>query len=223
LVNTRQNHRPGLLTPPVAGVYPFLSSRSSTSYTPWAGRARYCLRFWRAFSLPRSVFGPVLKPPCNRHRPFARALHRQGVPRRVRASQGCFFLPGIASLTRNPEFSERVQGIAPAPNPLQCASSSLSQVRSQCQRVWIRPSVPPRCALLTEPLNARGGGTNRFAGYEPGFVPKKPSRMPSPGGLVRIPTEPRDARYITSYTSYTSYKSACCALPESRAQPRINP
>src|SRR5918997_3037380 len=108
-----QNHRSGLLTPPVAGVYPFLSSRSSTSYTPWEGRARYCLRFWKAFILPRSVFGPVLNPPCKWHRPFARALHRQGVPRRVRAPQSCFFLPGIASLARKSECSEIIQGIGP--------------------------------------------------------------------------------------------------------------
>src|SRR5918999_2196691 len=103
-----QNHRSGLLTPPVAGVYPFLSSRSSTSYTPWEGRVRYCLRFWKAFILPRSVFGPVLNPPCKRHRPFVRALHRQGVPRRVRAPQGCFFLPGISSSLRYPEFENSI-------------------------------------------------------------------------------------------------------------------
>jgi hypothetical protein len=103
-VNTRSPHHPGLLTPPVACVYPFLSSRSNTSYTPWEGAIPVLPEFWKAFSLPRSVFGPVLNPPCNRHRPFARALHRQGVPRRVRAPQGCFFLPGISISLRYPEF-----------------------------------------------------------------------------------------------------------------------
>jgi hypothetical protein len=93
---------PRFIDPPVAGAYPFLSSRSTTSYTPWKGRSRYCLRFWKAFSLPRSVFGPVLNPPCNRHRPFAIASHRQGVPRRVRAPQSGHFLSscfGMALIT----------------------------------------------------------------------------------------------------------------------------
>src|SRR5918992_2659511 len=108
---------PRFIDPPVAGAYPFLSSRSTTSYTPWWGRSRYCLRFWKAFILPRSVFGPVLNPPCKWHRPFARALHRQGVPRRVRAPQSCFFLPGIASLARKSECSEIIQGIGPLLHP----------------------------------------------------------------------------------------------------------
>jgi hypothetical protein len=61
LVNTRSPHHPGLLTPPVACVYPFLSSRSNTSYTPWEGRSRYCLSSGRplaclaASSVPCSI------------------------------------------------------------------------------------------------------------------------------------------------------------------------
>jgi hypothetical protein len=73
-------------------------SRSSTSYTPWEGRARYCLRFWKAFILPRSVFGPVLNPPCNRHRPFAMALHRGegGIVQRLVRSARSSRLPLLA-------------------------------------------------------------------------------------------------------------------------------
>jgi hypothetical protein len=52
------------------------------------------------------------------------------------------------------------------------------------------------------------------------IVPKKPSRMPLPEAWYELPPNPM-TRYVR--TSYPSYQSACCALPESRAQPRINP
>jgi hypothetical protein len=40
----------------------------------------YCFKFASALSFPSIVFGPVLKPPCSLHRPFANAFMRHGFP-----------------------------------------------------------------------------------------------------------------------------------------------
>jgi len=57
----------------------FLSEIASTDRPPWVSRAR------RLRSCPASVRGPVLLPPCMRHRPLDIAGLRQGRPPRVRA------------------------------------------------------------------------------------------------------------------------------------------
>ena len=55
------------------------SARAACEYRPCFHRAR------RLRSSPSGVRGPVLLPPCIRHRPFRIAGARQAVPRRVRA------------------------------------------------------------------------------------------------------------------------------------------
>jgi hypothetical protein len=66
-------------------------------------------------------------------------------------------------------------------------------------------SVPRGCG---ESATRRRGGTNRLTGYEPART-KKPSRMPLPGGLVRSPTEPRNAREMEPRTARTAYPQSC--------------
>jgi hypothetical protein len=82
----------------------------------------------------------------------------------------------------------------------------LSKVRTGQERLMAlflsrSTSVPGGCG---ERATRRRGGTNRLTGYEPART-KKPSRMPLPGGLVRSPTEPRNAREMEPRTARTAY------------------
>jgi hypothetical protein len=73
-------------------------------------------------SIPSAVFGPVLSPPCNRHRPFGIAGHRHGVPRRFFAPQRAAFekSPGGLAFLRVPRrFSWGVSAVfRTSPHPL---------------------------------------------------------------------------------------------------------
>jgi hypothetical protein len=168
-----------------------------------------------------------------------------GGARRVRAPQSCFFLPGIASLTRKPECPEIIQGIGPPSHPRH-ACCFVRSTRPRGPRGSSHPSSNPitrkkyvlGCALKLKqdrmPLLAeaqiRTGAQYPYAPhtepqgarrrYEPRLVQKEPSRMPLSGGLVRTPTEAHGTRASTSYKSYTSYKNACGAPPAPRAQPQ---
>ena len=58
----------------------------------------------RMAALPASVFGPVLGPPCMRHRPLGIAADLQGIPARVLAPQrgALSQLPGVLPCLSQP-------------------------------------------------------------------------------------------------------------------------
>ena len=91
----------------------FRSAMASTEYNPCFQRAR------RDLASPSGVRGPVLPPPCIRHRPLGNAGDLQAVPLRVMAPQrgAEFGLPG-----RLPFFSQ------PLPGPVACSSALLRAI-----------------------------------------------------------------------------------------------
>jgi hypothetical protein len=62
---------------------------------------------------------------------------------------------------------------------------------------------PPFLGKGESSIRRRGGMTRLVLG-EP-VVPKKPSRMPLSGGLVRSPTEPQNAHEMEPRTARTAY------------------